>query len=68
MKIQMKNILGVALACAGLMMNTSCTDFEEINKNPYYPDKDMEKMDGVLNSEVSSGQFRLQSPRFQENV
>ena len=50
MKIQMKNILGVALACAGLMMNTSCSDFEEINKNPYYPDKDMEKMDGVLNS------------------
>ena len=31
MKIQMKNILGVALACAGLMMNTSCSDFEEFN-------------------------------------
>ena len=50
MKLQIKNRLGVALACVGLVMNTSCTDFEEINKNPYFPDKDMEKMDGVLNS------------------
>ncbi len=50
MKVQIKKIVGVVLACAGLMINTSCLDFEEINKNPYYPDKDMEKMDGVLNS------------------
>ncbi len=50
MKVQIKNILGMVLACTGLMMNTSCSDFEEINKNPLYPDKEMETMDGVLNS------------------
>lgn len=31
------------------MTSTSCADFEEINKNPYLPDKDMEQKDGVLN-------------------
>lgn len=50
MKRQIKNILGITLACVGLMMNTSCSDFEDINKNPLYPDKDMEKLDGILNS------------------
>ena len=47
MKIQIKKIVGVLLACAGLMTSTSCVDFEEINKNPYLPDKDMEQKDGV---------------------
>ena len=32
-----------------IMTSTSCADFEEINKNPYLPDKDMEQKDGVLN-------------------
>lgn len=41
--------MGVLLACAGIMTSTSCADFEEINKNPYLPDKDMEQKDGVLN-------------------
>lgn len=49
MKIQIKKIVGVLLACAGIMTSTSCADFEEINKNPYLPDKDMEQKDGVLN-------------------
>ena len=35
MKIQIKKIVGVLLACAGIMTSTSCADFEEINKNPY---------------------------------
>jgi hypothetical protein len=43
MKIQIKKIVGVLLACAGIMTSTSCADFEEINKNPYLPDKDMEQ-------------------------
>lgn len=42
MKQQIKNIFGITLACTGLLMNTSCLDYEEINKNPYYPDKEME--------------------------
>ena len=50
MKQQIKNIFGITLACTGLLMNTSCLDYEEINKNPYYPDKEMEQLDGVLNS------------------
>ena len=33
MKIQIKKIVGVLLACAGIMTSTSCADFEEINKN-----------------------------------
>ena len=49
MKIQIKKIVGVLLACAGIMTSTSCADFEEINKNPYLPDKAMEQKDGVLN-------------------
>ncbi len=32
MKIQIKKIVGVLLACAGIMTSTSCADFEEINK------------------------------------
>ena len=43
MKQQIKNIFGITLACTGLLMNTSCLDYEEINKNPYYPDKEMEQ-------------------------
>lgn len=32
-----------------LTFGTSCLDdFEEVNQNPLYPDKEMEKMDGVL--------------------
>lgn len=32
-----------------LLLGTSCLDdFESINRNPLYPDKEMEKMDGVL--------------------
>ena len=50
MKIQLKHIMGVAVAFSCLQMNTACIDFEEINTNPYFPDKDMEKLDGVLNS------------------
>lgn len=49
MKLQIKKITGVLLACAGLMAITSCSEFEEINKNPYYSDTEMEQLDGVLN-------------------
>ncbi|MBR8709537.1 RagB/SusD family nutrient uptake outer membrane protein [Bacteroides pyogenes] len=45
-----KNIFGIAFACTGMLMNTSCMDYEEINKNPYLPDKSMEQLDGILNS------------------
>ena len=50
MKQHIKNIFGITLACSSLLLNTSCLDFEEINKNPYLPDKGMEQLDGVLNS------------------
>lgn len=49
MKLQIKKITGVLLACAELMAITSCSEFEEINKNPYYSDTEMEQLDGVLN-------------------
>lgn len=51
MNLKIKNRIIAVIAFAGLMTNTSCLrDFEEINKNPLYPDKPMEQLDGVLNS------------------
>ena len=44
MKLQIKKITGVLLACAELMAITSCSEFEEINKNPYYSDTEMEQL------------------------
>lgn len=44
-------MLGKVLVMTSLLaiIGTSCLDdFEKINKNPLYPDKEMEKMDGVL--------------------
>jgi len=46
-----KGIEAVMIFGTCMMLHTSCTrDFEEINKNPLYPDKEAEQWDGVLNS------------------
>ena len=51
MKLNKIKIIGMAFAATCLLANVSCTsDFEKINKNPLYPDKEMEQLDGVLNS------------------
>lgn len=51
MKLIIKNILTPIIFTVLLLMNVSCLDnFEDINKNPLYPDKEMEQLDRVLNS------------------
>lgn len=48
-KIKIKSI-AITGTIAFLLAQASCTrDFENINKNPLNPDKEMEQMDGVLN-------------------
>ena len=51
MKSNMKNKFSYFIICALMAISFSCTDdFSEINKNPLYPDKEMEQLDGILNS------------------
>lgn len=50
MKIKNIKTIAVALYMLSLLLNVACTDnFADINKNPLYPDKEMEQLDGVLN-------------------
>lgn len=53
--------IGMAILSCLFIMSSSCvSDFEDINKNPLFPDKEMEQLDGVLN-----GAF---VPTLQKNV
>lgn len=59
MKLNIK--ISALLSSILLMFSISCTsDFEEINKNPLYPDKEMEQLDGVL--------YSAYLPNLQKNV
>ncbi len=51
MNLNFKHIAGAVLASGCLMALSSCMyDFTDINRNPLYPDKEQELLDGVLNS------------------
>lgn len=51
MKSNMKNKYIYLIIYTIIALGLSCTDdFEKINKNPLYPDKEMEQLDGILNS------------------
>ncbi|WP_336616557.1 SusD/RagB family nutrient-binding outer membrane lipoprotein [Bacteroides acidifaciens] len=51
MNLNFKHIAGAVLASGCLMALSSCMyDFTDINRNPLYPDKNQELLDGVLNS------------------
>lgn len=50
MRYKIFKSIGIAILSCLFIINSSCiSDFEDINKNPLFPDKEMEQLDGILN-------------------